>query len=285
MNFIKDILKSDPLTRIISFNIIVFFCIHLIATLLFLFFEISSDESVFFLQQTLGVSSNIIVLLQKPWTIITYMFTHFDLFHVIINLFWLYFGGKIFISYIDSSNLLPTYIMGGFSGAILYILSFNFLPVFDSIKGESIAIGASASVLAILFASATYIPNFSIRTLFIGNIKLKYIALIALIIDILSIPKGNAGGHIAHIGGAFYGYLYIHMKNSKKINTNYLIDQIILIFTKKTPYIRKKENDYQYNARKRAEQKEIDNILDKISKSGYESLSNDEKQTLFNQKK
>ena len=213
------------------------------------------------------------------------MFTHFDLFHVIINLFWLYFGGKIFISYIDSSNLLPTYIMGGFSGAILYILSFNFLPVFDSIKGQSIAIGASASVLAILFASATCVPNFSIRTLFIGNIKLKYIALIALIIDILSIPKGNAGGHIAHIGGAFYGYLYIHMKNSKKININYVIDQIMLMFAKKTSYIHKKENDYQYNARKKEEQKEIDIILDKISRSGYESLSDDEKQILFNQKK
>ena len=173
MDFIKDIFKSDPLTRIISFNIIVFFCIHLIATILFLFFKISSDESVFFLQQTLGVSSNIIVLLKKPWTIITYMFTHFDLFHVIINLFWLYFGGKIFISYIDSSNLLPTYIMGGFSGAILYILSFNFLPVFDSVKEESVAIGASASVLAILFASATYIPNFS----FIMKVNLRVIIL------------------------------------------------------------------------------------------------------------
>jgi len=284
LNFIKDIFKSDPLTRIISFNILIFCCIHLFITILFLLLSKTSTESQIVLLQNLGLSSNIIILLQKPWTIITYMFTHFDLFHVIINLFWLYFGGKIFISYINSSNLLPTYIMGGFSGAIIYILSFNFLPVFESVKVNSIAIGASASVLAILFASATYVPNFSVRTLFIGNIKLKYIALIALIIDILSIPKGNAGGHIAHIGGAFYGYLYIHMKNSKKINTNYLIDQIILMFAKKTSYIPKKENDYQYNARKKEEQKEIDIILDKISRSGYESLSDHEKKTLFNQK-
>ena len=124
----------------------------------FLFLKISSDESVFFLQQTLGVSSNIIVLLKKPWTIITYVYIL--IYYIIINLFWLYFGGKIFISYIDSSNNIANIYYGGFSRTILYILSFNFLPVFDSVKEESVAIGASASVLAILFASATYIPIF-----------------------------------------------------------------------------------------------------------------------------
>jgi len=174
--------------------------------------------------------------------------------------------------------------MGGMIGALFYIISFNIFPVFENLKTESLAIGASASVLSILFAAATHVPKFSVKIVFFGNINLKYIAIIALIIDILSIPKGNAGGHIAHLGGAFYGTFYIYMKK-RHINTNYIFDHIINLFSKKTiHYYSKRENDYQYNARKRTEQKQIDSILDKISKSGYDSLDDDEKEKLLEQK-
>jgi len=171
--------------------------------------------------------------------------------------------------------------MGGIIGAVIYIISFNLFPVFYSLKVSSLAIGASASVLAIVFAIATYVPNYSISLILIGSIKLKHIAFSILIIDILSIPQGNAGGHIAHIGGALYGYIYIFMYK-RNYNSNYLVENIIELINYSPKFIYKKnENDYEYNARKRKEEKEIDKILEKISRSGYDSLSKQEKDVLF----
>ena len=231
-----------------------------------------------------GISSNLDVLIKKPWTMITYMFIHEDLLHLLINLAWLYFGGKIFINYLSSKELLSTYIMGGLSGALLYILSFNIFPVFEIIKTHSLAIGASASVLSILFAAATQTPNFPINLFLIKDVKLKHIAMMAIIIDILSITEGNAGGHIAHIGGALYGFCYIYLKKYN-INTNAIIDKIISVSSQRQANFsyNRKENDYDYNARKNKEQRQIDYILDKISESGYDSLSKEEKDQLFNQ--
>ena len=157
------------------------------------------------------------------------------------------------------------------------------VPFFDSINNNTIALGASSSALAILVASATYMPNLPIKILSLGSVKLKYIAVMLIIIDFISITKGNAGGHIAHIGGALYGWTYIYMKQ-KNVNLGYFIDQIILIFSTETKIISKKENDYEYNARKKKEQKKIDMILDKISSSGYDSLSEKEKKILLEQK-
>tara|TARA_B100000530_G_scaffold18087_2_gene12107 strand:+ start:1746 stop:2510 length:765 start_codon:yes stop_codon:yes gene_type:complete len=233
----------------------------------------------------LGLSANLDLLSNKPWSILTYMFVHEDLLHLIINLCWLYFGGKIFINYLNSRDLLSTYIMGGLSGAAIYMLSFNIFPVFEVVKMNSLAIGASASVLAVLFASATYTPNFPINIFFSKSIKLKHIAMLAIMIDILSIPEGNSGGHIAHIGGGLYGFLYVYLKKYN-INSNYLIDNILFFLKRRNNQFiySKKENDYEYNYRKKNEQKRIDSILDKVSQSGYDSLSKEEKDTLFNQK-
>tara|TARA_B100002052_G_scaffold289940_1_gene307913 strand:+ start:3048 stop:3572 length:525 start_codon:yes stop_codon:yes gene_type:complete len=174
--------------------------------------------------------------------------------------------------------------MGGISGAILYIIAFNVFPVFETIKSASIAMGASASVLAILVASATHVPDYPIR-LFNTTIKLKYIAITAMIIDILSIPNGNAGGHIAHLGGALYGYTYITLQKNN-INTGYIIEQLMMLTSNKNQIKRKKrtESDYEYNARKHEEEARINTILEKISRSGYDSLSSEEKNELFKHK-
>ena len=172
--------------------------------------------------------------------------------------------------------------MGGIFGAIVYIISFNLFPIFDVTKSSSLAIGSSASVLAILLASATHVPNLPLK---LGAFKLKHIAFLAIIIDILSITKGNAGSHIAHISGGLYGFTYIYFKKFN-INTNYFIDSIIRRLktnNEKFTYS-KRENDYEYNARKNNEEKKLNSILEKISSSGYESLSEEEKDTLFNQK-
>jgi len=279
MNLFKTIKNNNYLNNIIYINVMVFIMINFYYVLIFLFK--TETKLIFYL----GLSANLDLLSNKPWSILTYMFVHEDLLHLIINLCWLYFGGKIFINYLNSRDLLSTYIMGGLSGAAIYMLSFNIFPVFEAVKMNSLAIGASASVLAVLFASATYTPNFPINIFFSKSIKLKHIAMLAIMIDILSIPEGNSGGHIAHIGGGLYGFLYVYLKKYN-INSNYLIDNILFFLKRRNNQFiySKKENDYEYNYRKKNEQKRIDSILDKVSQSGYDSLSKEEKDTLFNQK-
>ena len=279
MNLFKTIKNNNYLNNIIYINVMVFIMINFYYVLIFLFK--TETKLIFYL----GLSANLDLLSNKPWSILTYMFVHEDLLHLIINLCWLYFGGKIFINYLNSRDLLSTYIMGGLSGAAIYMLSFNIFPVFEVVKMNSLAIGASASVLAVLFASATHTPNFPINIFFSKSIKLKHIAMLAIMIDILSIPEGNSGGHIAHIGGGLYGFLYVYLKKYN-INSNYLIDNILFFLKRRNNQFiySKKENDYEYNYRKKNEQKRIDSILDKVSQSGYDSLSKEEKDTLFNQK-
>ena len=278
MQLFKTIKNNSSLVNILYTNILVFIVINFLYAIGFLL------EKEFGIIHYLGVPANLETLCKRPWTIISYMFVHIDFLHLFVNLFWLYFGGKIFIQYLSQKQLLSTYMMGGVLGAIIYIIAFNVFPAFDNTKEYSLAIGASASVLAILFAIASYVPNYSINITLLGSIKLKHIAIMALIIDIVSIPKGNAGGHIAHIGGALYGYIYILMLK-RSINTNYLIEQVMtLLSLSPTIQYKKYENDYEYNARKRNEEKKIDEILEKISRSGYDSLSNEEKETLFKHK-
>ena len=273
-NIIKE---KNALTNLIYVNVAVFVFINILKVFIYLF---QNEIDISFL----CVSSNINTLITQPWTLITYMFVHEDLFHIIVNLFWLYFGGKIFINYLSTQKLVSTYLMGGIIGAIVYIIAFNIFPVFEVIKSESIAMGASASVLAILIASAAHVPDYPIR-FFNISIKLKYIAITAIIIDILRIPNGNAGGHIAHLGGALYGYTYIYFQK-KNINTGYLIEQLMLSLSKNNKIKRKKrsESDYEYNARKNKEEAKINTILEKISRSGYDSLSAEEKNELFKHK-
>ena len=278
MVFLKRNKENNYLTNLIYFNI----CVFIVIGIFNVFFYLLQLD--FELIDYLGVSSNTSIVIKKPWTIISYMFVHIGIFHLLVNLLVLHFSGKIFLEYLSKHQLLSTYLMGGVIGAITYILTFNLFPVFEEVRISSIAIGASASIFAILFAITTYVPNFSINLFFINGIKLKHIAIITLIIDILSIPKGNPGGHIAHIGGALYGYIYIYMYK-RNMNSGYLMESLISwVFKKNIIQYKKNESDYEYNTRKKKEQEEIDAILDKINRSGYDSLSEKEKQILFKQK-
>jgi len=274
---ISDFKKKNDLNFIIYINIIAFIIINILFTFLFLI-KLNHNDIVSFL----GVSSNTNQIISKPWTLITYMFTHTDFWHVTTNMLWLYFSGAIFLKYLSKQELWTTYLIGGLFGAGIYIMGFNIFPVFYEIKDLSIAIGASASVLAILTASATYVPNLSINIFGSMNVKLKYIALIAILIDILSIRQGNSGGHLAHIGGAFYGYLFIILKN-RGFNIAHTINDFIF-YDKTQKNKNRNETDYDYNSRKKKEEIKINKILDKISLYGYDSLSSQEKDDLFNQK-
>lgn len=289
---IKSSFKSGgTLVQLIYINLGVFLAIRI----LWVIFALSGlnylREPVL---RFLSVPANLSVLLYKPWTLFTYMFLHEGFLHILFNLLWLYWFGRIFLIYLQPKQLLNVYILGGLFGAALYIFMFNVLPVFEPVVAASYALGASASVTAIVIAIAVYVPNYTLNLIFIGPVKLKYIALVFIITDVLQIASTNAGGHIAHLGGAIFGILYAQQyKKGNDITMGFsrIMDRIASLFKPrqrlKVSYRRKndtsvkQESDWDYNQRKISEQEEIDRILDKIAQSGYESLSKKEKEVLF----
>ncbi len=287
--------QGSVLIKLIFVNVGVFIFVNLISLIFFL----TGFDSVtnFALIDWLAVPANLTELLYKPWTVITYMFLHTGFFHILFNMLWLYWFGIIFLKFLSEKQLLSVYILGGIAGAALYILVYNVFPVFSASKDVSVALGASASVMAVVIAISFFMPNYTINLLFLGRIKLYYIAIFAIALDILSIQSSNAGGHIAHLGGAFFGYLFIRQyKNGTDLTKGLskFIDNVQEMFkpkpkmkvtykSKKNKKSAKSETDFEYNKRQADTQKEIDRILDKISRSGYKSLTKAEKELLFRQ--
>lgn len=289
----SSFLKNNTiLAKLIIVNVAIFLIINILRLFLFLFNIDFSHQlcgsGVFELTYWLAVPSSVTSLLTKPWTIITYMFLHEDIMHILFNMLMLYFSGKIFIDLIGKSRLFAVYFLGGISGAFLYILAFNIFPVFNLAVNCSVALGASASVLAILVAVSTFKPNYIVNLLFFGQVKLKYIAIVFILLDILSIDKGNPGGHIAHLGGALLGFAYINMLKKGYAISFYRFNDFFKLFKKKKKSKLRVEykstkplTDEEYNTQKVEKQKKIDAILDKISKTGYENLTKEEKEFLF----
>ena len=275
--------KANPLFKLIYINIAVYVLVQVVYTSSFLFQNSSID-----LVYLLGMPSEPKELLFRPWTPFTYMFTHFGFTHILFNLIWLYFAGQIFLQYFTSKKLYSIYLMGGLLGGLAYLLAYNLFPAFSQQNTQ--LIGASASVLAILFAVASYVPNYKVNLIFIGPVSIKYLAIASIFIDIISIPKGNAGGHIAHLGGALLGIAFIQQwKKGKDISLSMerLIDQFTGLFKKKnlkTVYKRPQSDD-EFRSDKVKRSKNIDEILDKIAKSGYDSLNEKEKEYLFKNSK
>ena len=235
----------------------------------------------------LAIPASLDLLGSRPWTIITYMFLHERFFHILFNMLWLYWFGKIFLNYLDQRKLLSLYLMGGIAGGLLYVAVFNIFPVFAGAVNISICLGASASIMAIIVATAVYMPELELYLLFFGRVKLKYLALITFFVVSVFDFSVNTGGKISHIGGALMGLLYGYgIKNGRDIGVwlNKTIDFFVTIFRprKKLKVTYKKpKNDIEYNILKREHQNAIDHILDKISKGGYESLTKEEKELLF----
>jgi membrane associated rhomboid family serine protease len=240
----------------------------------------------------IAVPASVPNLILKPWTLITYMFVQEGFWHLFFNMIWLYWFGKIFLEFRPGNKIYTIYFIGGISGALAFILAYNIFPVFQETIQLSTTIGASASVLAITIATAVLVPDYSVNLLFIGPVKIKYIALFSIILDVLLIRSGNAGGHFAHLGGAISGALYIlFIRNNLAQKIGFV--QLKSAFTKsvkkkplhKVHSNRKPLSDEEYNRQKVLKQKKIDLILDKISRSGYSSLSAEEKDILFNSSK
>ncbi len=276
--------KGSNLTKLIYFNIGVFLLITSAAIIGFLLDNpVISAKTL----EVVAVPASLSKLLVKPWTIITYMFTHKDIWHILFNMLWLYWFGRIFLEYLDQRKLVSVYLLGGISGAVVYILSFNIFPAFKDIVTESVAIGASASVMAVVIAIAVYVPDYTVMLFLLGRVKIKYMALAIFILTSVMDFSVNSGGKLAHIGGALFGYLYtLNLRQGRDIGKSFnrIIDFFVTLFKprKKLKVTYKKPaTDYDYNKMKTEYQSRINFILDKISKGGYDSLTKEEKETLF----
>ena len=263
--------------KLIVINILCFVAPFFVRTLLFLFqipsfpigscFELSPDLSVF---------------IYKPWTLVTYGFLHGSIGHILWNMLLLYYASQFFLNLFSTQRFINVYFMGILIGGLVFLLSYAIFPAFE---GQYPAmVGASAGVMAVLIFCCTYMPHQEIRLLFF-NVKLMYFGIGLVVLDVLQIPAGNAGGHLAHIGGAALGYLYAtQLQKGNDIGSPF--ERIWVAFASLGQSKPKMKTVYRSSKKKQAktnlsEQERIDRILDKISASGYDSLTKEEKAVLF----
>jgi membrane associated rhomboid family serine protease len=271
----KMLHSGSKLNLLIGINIIVFLLINLPSIL----------EAVLFRSNIIALYSNdylllpayIPKLLTRFWTPFTYMFMHEGVFHILFNMLWFYWFGQIFEEYLGNKRTLGLYIMGGLAGAFLFVLSFNTLPLFShSVAMSGALVGASASVMAIMVATATLLPDYTISLILIGPVKLKWLVLFFIVIDFFGIVGPNAGGEIAHLGGGLMGFIYI-----KQLQKGHdWVGSIASVFKPKSN-LKVVSTNPSRGSSGAPRQEEIDHILDKISRSGYDSLSKQEKEILF----
>ncbi len=273
--------EGSALTRLIYINLGVFLLIRIVNVFYFL------AGTQFPFMDWLALPADFATLASRPWTLITYMFLHFDFLHILFNLLWLYWMGQIFLGYFDQGKLITIYLLGGIFGGLFYVLGYNSFPVFAGMVTDSRLLGASASVIAIITALAMHAPNHTIHLMFIGPVKMKYIALFSVLMYVIGISSSNAGGNLAHLGGAALGVLYV-LQLRRGIDpakgVNWLLNSLKKQFSPKPKVkvtYRKPANDIEYNRKKNQDQARMNEILEKISKSGYGSLTKEEKEILF----
>ncbi|MDO3695008.1 rhomboid family intramembrane serine protease [Wenyingzhuangia sp. chi5] len=261
--------------KLIFVNIAVFILTYLLGSLGWLF---GSNGNVFY--TWLALPASVDAFLIKPWTLITYGFMHGGFIHLLFNLIFLYYIGNLFVDYFIPKKLLSFYLWGTVFGGLIFIFSYNYFPALQS--QNATLVGASSGIMAILIGLTTYMPNYELKLRFIGFVKLWVIALIFVALDLVQLPDGNAGGHLAHLGGALYGFLAIYYQNKISFSNPFKNT-----FKRKSPL---KTSYKSTNKRKPTPtpsevQQKINIILEKISKSGYDSLSKEEKEFLFQQGK
>lgn len=265
--------------KIIVLNIVFFIIPFFIQTLLYLFKLPSSTFSSWF-----HLLPSFSEVLFRPWTLFTYSFLHASFSHILWNMLLLYYASQMYLNLFSEHQFLKNYVLGVLVGGLFFLIGYNLFPVFEGIYPP--LVGASAGVMAVLIFVATYTPNQEIRLLFI-NVKLQYIGIALVLIDILQIPYSNAGGRLAHLGGAFIGYLYANqLKQGTDIGS--FLDRIWSYFNTLTKPSAVKNMRTVHRTQKTVKRKpsptnqqKIDAILDKISTSGYESLKQEEKDFLF----
>ena len=287
--------SGNILAKLIYINVGIF----VIGTLIHVFlrlFEVNTLD----IFNIFALPASLVGFIHQPWSLFTYMFMHAGILHILFNMLWLYWFGSLFLYFFSAKHLRGLYILGGICGGLLYMVAYNVFPLFSSQVTGATLVGASASVLAIVAATAYREPNYRVQLFLFGAVRLKYLALVVIGIDVLSITSSNAGGHIAHLGGALAG-LWFAASLSKGTDLtswiNWVLDGFISLFQKKTwerkPKMKvhygsnatERRKDYDYNAYKKAQSDEVDRILEKLKKSGYDSLTTEEKKSLFDASK
>ncbi len=291
--------QGDNLTRLIIINIAFFLFVHVVGFLMVPFIGIGNHAAFNGFLEWFMAPADPIELLKRPWTLITYMFLHEGLWHLVFNMLFLYWFGRIVQDLLGDHRIFPIYLLGGLVGFLAFFVSANFLPGNISYFIGSHMLGASAGVMAIVMAAATLAPTYIMHLLLIGPVQIRYIALFLILIDLIAIREGsNTGGHFAHLGGVFMGWYFIHLlRQGTDLSqpVNYLLNRISDFFSslfsrrKRTP-IRVRHNNsgakrpitqQMPNANDPDYQKKLDRILDKIREGGYESLTKEEKEFLF----
>lgn len=294
MGFIDDIKRSytqgSMLLKLIFINIGVFVVLHVLALGSLL---MNAGDGIL---QWVELPSDLGMLLHRPWTLITYMFAHYGFLHILFNMLWLYWLGRIFMEYFSPKQLTGVYLLGGLGGALLFLIAYNTLPYFRALPEQAFLKGASASVIAIVVATAVYAPDYRIGLLFLGEVPLKWVALVTVAIAVLGLDAGNVGGNIAHIGGAIVGAWFgLRIKRGRDITRplNTAIDTVVGLFNGrswKLPKFEKKagakHNQQQAQQRPNrpadeVSEDELDKILGKIKVAGYDALTDEEKDKLF----
>ncbi len=277
--------QNNAVIKLIALNTIVYLVFALAHVFFWLFQAndvISAVEKLFVLYAS---PSNFIT---QPWGIITYMFLHSGFFHVLFNMLWLYWLGLLLHEYLGNIRVYQVYFLGGIFGGILYMFAYNVFPVFSSDLNTSFALGASAGVLAIVAAAATLLPTYTVMLFGVFSVQLRYIAIFSVLVDLLNIPSSNAGGRIAHLGGALAGFLFIKYLYTNNTFTNFIHSVSSFfknIFKQKPTLTVHHKSDFRIKQQpvntSKPNQADVDAILEKISKSGYESLTAKEKELLF----
>lgn len=285
-NFLTEIRiqfgASKSLYRLMMINIVVFLAITITHAVVYLF--AINDNFLNLIIAKLSLPASFSTFIYQPWSIVTYMFLHEGFNHILFNMLILYWTGKLFTEYLGNEKLWAVYIIGGMIGGLFYMLSFNLFPVFQNTAILSHLLGASAGVIAVLVAIATLLPDYTVHLLFIGPVRLKYIAIVSILLYAISIPNGNAGGQIAHLGGAFFGFIMIRQLRKGNDLTGWLVN----FFNRNNRSQRMKVVSRNTVGKAvstpfgpAASQDTIDRILDKINKSGFDSLTKEEKEILY----
>lgn len=288
-NLKENFHRGDIVTKLIYINAAVFLLVSLIGIFLTLF-KVSPVPWANYLE----LPAWVLVFVRQPWSLFTYMFMHANLLHILFNMLWLYWFGRLFLNFFSAKHLRGLYVLGGICGGLMYILAYNVFPYFADSVYASYLLGASASVLAIVVATAVREPEYQVQFMFIGIVRLKYVALFMVVLDLLFMTSGNAGGHIAHLGGALAGWWFAAGLASGHDATKWINRVLDFLSGGWKPAPRKpkmkvhygdKQKDYDFNARKKERAEEVDRILDKLRKSGYGSLTEEEKKRLFDASK
>ncbi|RKQ51067.1 membrane associated rhomboid family serine protease [Roseivirga pacifica] len=294
---------GNILNQLIIINVVVF----IVFLLLGLVLRVGQQDLLLFnIESLFAFDPRLDELIYKPWSFITYGFTHFNFFHILINLLILYWFGRIITDFLGQNKLLGLYVWGVIAGALLYIVLYNIFPSVEVLGGANPRmIGASAGVYAVVVGAAVFQPNFSMSFILIGPVKIKYVAAVIVILSLSGVTGDNSGGNIAHLGGALVGYLAMSQlqrgndwskpvvqfvtwvkslfKPQPKIKVSYRSERKSSTQKKATSSSRKAKSAPSTSSV--TPQEEIDAILDKISERGYDALTKEEKQKLFNASK